>query len=51
MLPTTSLQAVVRQWLKALARKSTQKLTAAPETQQLATLLNRVVVNKPKKLA
>ncbi|MDY6803723.1 MAG: DEAD/DEAH box helicase [Cyanobacteriota bacterium] len=37
---TTSLHPVVRQWLKALARRSTQKLTGAKETQQLATLLN-----------
>lgn len=35
-----SVHAVIRQWLKALARQSTQKLSGAKETQQLATLLN-----------
>jgi len=37
---TTSLHAVVRQWLKSLARKSPQSLTANKEREQLATLLN-----------
>jgi hypothetical protein len=36
----TSLHVVVRQWLKALGSKSAKKLTAAKETEQLATLLN-----------
>jgi hypothetical protein len=37
---STSLHTVVRQWLKALGRKSAKTLTVTKETEQLATLLN-----------